>query len=160
MNNGHGLRLLLADDEEAVQKLYDSQLLDHMDNSASSQISELESELFNEPIEADNSGSTSVTVCSQGVEAVDLTTQAIEAGTPFDVIVLDVRMPPGINGIEAAELIRDVDTTVPIIFLSGYSDVPKKEIDKRIPPPNRVHFISKPIRMAQLAEKIRDVLVD
>jgi len=160
MNNGQALRLLLADDEEAVQKIYGSQLLQHMGNSVSSQVSELERELFEEPGAVEDVSPTTVTICSQGDEAVDLTTQAIEAGTPFDVIILDVRMPPGINGVEAAELIRDVDTTVPIIFLSGYSDIPKKEIDKRVPPPNRVHFISKPVRMAQLAEKIREVIDD
>lgn len=157
MNDTNALRVLLADDEKAVQKLYNSQLVLHLGSSVSSQIAELESELFDEPEDANNATPASVTVCGQGGEAVSLTADAIAAGTPYDVVVLDVRMPPGINGVEAAELIREVDSMVPIIFLSGYSDISRREIDNRVPPPNRVCFISKPIRMAQLAEKILEV---
>lgn len=160
MNIATPLRILLADDEKAVQSLYSSQLPLHLGNGAPSRIAELESELFDEPTDVDDAMPASVTVCGQGGDAVDLTSRAIESGTPFDVVVLDVRMPPGIDGVEAAVRIRSVDTKVPIIFLSGYSDFSKQEIDRRVPPPNRVFFISKPIRMAQLAAEIRNVTSD
>jgi DNA-binding NarL/FixJ family response regulator len=39
-----------------------------------------------------------------------------------DVILMDVRMPPGPNGIEATRRLRDTGVTVPILILTGFPD--------------------------------------
>ena len=60
--------------------------------------------------------------CSDGKEAVDLHAASLEHGRPFAAIILDLTVPGGIGGKEAAVLIRKTDPKVPLIVSSGYSD--------------------------------------
>jgi DNA-binding NarL/FixJ family response regulator len=39
-----------------------------------------------------------------------------------DVIIMDVRMPPGPNGIEATRRLRETGISVPILILTGFPD--------------------------------------
>ena len=41
---------------------------------------------------------------------------------PFDLILLDQRMPPGMSGIEVAEQLRTEGREVPIVLFSAYLD--------------------------------------
>jgi len=47
--------------------------------------------------------------------------ESVEAGTDYDIIVLDILMP-GMTGIETARQIRKVNEAVKIIFLTSSSD--------------------------------------
>jgi CheY-like chemotaxis protein len=155
MKKKEHLKLLLADDDKPIANIYKTGLQRYFVKEQSSPMTDLEGELFGE---TDNSGtSASVTVCSQGDAAVELASDAIQCGDPFDVIILDIRMPPGISGIDAAEKIRDFDENVPIIFVTGYSDLTLSELQKRVPPPSLMCYLEKPIQLAKLADQIREV---
>jgi CheY-like chemotaxis protein len=49
---------------------------------------------------------------------------------PYDLILLDQRMPPGISGIEVAERLRTEGRKVPIVLYSAYLD-PSVELRAR-----------------------------
>lgn len=148
------LKLLLADDDKPIANIYKIGLPSYFDDETASPLDSLESGLCGEQ---DRVGtSVSITVCSQGGAAVELFEEAMRCGEPFDVIVLDIRMPPGMSGVDAAEKIRELDPKVPIIFVSGYSDLTMLDLQKRVPPPSRMRFVEKPIQLADLAEKIRE----
>ena len=61
------------------------------------------------------------------VEATDRARKALErldAGTAgIDLLLTDVIMPDGLNGVELATLIRARFPALPIILISGYNDV-------------------------------------
>ena len=59
-----------------------------------------------------------------GAEALDLFRQALDAGTPFDLVILDLTVPEGMGGKEAARHIRKLDPGVRALVSSGYSDDP------------------------------------
>jgi two-component SAPR family response regulator len=63
-------------------------------------------------------------------------------------------MPPGIDGVETGSQIREMDDDVEIVFVSGYSDIPMDELQRRVPPPMRLHYFSKPISFSQLAQDV------
>jgi len=155
MDEEQNLRILLADDDPSIVHLYRVGLPRYFEGVGTSAMSELESELFGEKVRSRQA--ISVTVCHQGNEAVDLANQASQSGTPFDVIILDVRMPPGIDGVKAAERIREFDSAAPIIFVSGYSSMSIQDVYERVPPPELVWFLDKPVQLTQLAEMIRKV---
>jgi len=65
-----------------------------------------------------------VTECVNGEEAIAIYTTAINAGTPFSLVIMDLTIPGGMGGLEAARLIAAIDPEATLIVSSGYSDDP------------------------------------
>ncbi len=63
-----------------------------------------------------------VLCAGDGTEAVARYREAKEAGTPFDVVILDLTVRGGMGGAEALQLLRSLDPQVRSIVSSGYSD--------------------------------------
>lgn len=49
---------------------------------------------------------------SQGEEGVEKARAAIDSGSPYDIVIVDMRMPPGIDGCETIRRIREFDHDV------------------------------------------------
>ncbi|MBC7964210.1 MAG: PAS domain S-box protein [Steroidobacteraceae bacterium] len=62
--------------------------------------------------------------CGDGAEAVEQYRLARELGVRFDAVILDLTVPGGMGGREAAELIRKLDPAAVLIVSSGYSNDP------------------------------------
>ena len=145
------IRILLADDEATIAKIY-ANVLPLQFSHDTGTAAELEEELFG-PSEND-SQPVDITVCRQGDEALHVAFESIRDGRPFDVIVLDICMPPGIDGVETAKMIRAKDPSVAILFVSGYSDYTLEELEAIVPPPSRLGFMAKPVQLGALAQRI------
>jgi PAS domain S-box-containing protein len=65
-----------------------------------------------------------VKTCEDGAEAVALYKTAIESGTPFAAVVMDLTIPAGMGGKETALHILDIDPSACLIVSSGYSNDP------------------------------------
>ncbi|GFO61547.1 hypothetical protein GMST_38720 [Geomonas silvestris] len=65
-----------------------------------------------------------VTTCENGSEAISLYQAAKEAGHAFDAIVMDLTIPGGMGGKEAAQRILAYDPDACLIVSSGYSNDP------------------------------------
>ncbi|HEY3755031.1 MAG TPA: ATP-binding protein [Opitutaceae bacterium] len=65
-----------------------------------------------------------VTLVGDGAEAVREYRTAFTAGTPYDVVVLDLTVPGGMGGRAAMEELRAIDPEVRAIVSSGYSSDP------------------------------------
>ncbi len=92
---------------------------------------------------------------SQGAEAVELVRQAVAEERPFSVIFMDVRMPPGIDGVSAAAEIRKIDPDVEIVIVSGYSDFSRNEIVEILGGPSqkgKLFYLHKPFNMDEIKE--------
>ncbi|MFZ5480950.1 MAG: ATP-binding protein [Myxococcota bacterium] len=59
-----------------------------------------------------------------GAQAIALFTQALEAGRPYDVVILDLTVPGGMGGREAIAHLRTLAPDVRAIVASGYSNDP------------------------------------
>jgi len=90
-----------------------------------------------------------VVSATDGEEAV-----RIAGATPMDVVLTDVAMR-GLNGREAAELIRKAKPGVPIVFMSGYTDdaVLRRGIGDR-----ELRFLQKPFGVDELSRALDDAL--
>lgn len=91
----------------------------------------------------------------QGDLGVAKARQAREKGEPYDVIIVDMMMPPGIDGAETIRRIREFDSEVRVVLCTAFNEFsPEKlaEVNGGIPP----GFISKPIvNRNQLLDAIR-----
>lgn len=73
-----------------------------------------------------------VVTTSQGEEGVEAVRHSLEENQPFAVAFVDVRMPPGIDGLEAALQIRALDKRIFIVIVTAYSDHSVQQIQEAI----------------------------
>jgi CheY-like chemotaxis protein len=78
--------------------------------------------------------SFNLTTASQGQEGLQRFKEAAENGDSFSVVFLDMRMPPGWDGLRTAEEIRKLDPNVFIIFVSAHTDRSLDELRMRLGP--------------------------
>lgn len=78
---------------------------------------------------------------------------AYKPGTP-GCLVLDIRMP-GMTGIELQKRLDTLGTSLPIIFLTAFADVPTAVGALKA---GAVDFLQKPVRPDDLLERVRDAL--
>src|ERR1051326_2135373 len=129
----HSRRILVCDDEASVIDSYRKILSDLVAEAVSPTVSDLDAmaaDLFGEePSDLPTGiGISDIIYCRQGSEAVSVIEEANRQGKPFSAVFLDVRMPPGIDGIEAARQIRALDRAINIVIVTGYSDNRPSEI--------------------------------
>ncbi len=148
------IRVLIADDDEYVLECYREAFTEPESTREMRALDALSAELFELDTAPEKEPRFKLTACSQGADAISLAKEAANDGHPFDVVILDVRMPPGIDGVETGSRIREMDSDVDIVFVSGYSDIPLDELQRRVPPPMRLHFFSKPLSFTQLAQDV------
>ena len=65
-----------------------------------------------------------ITTCADGTEAIRCYKAAKESGTPFSAVIMDLTIPGGVGGREAAEKILAIDQAACLIVSSGYSNDP------------------------------------
>ena len=79
--------------------------------------------------------------------------EAIKHERP-DIVILDLKMP-GMSGIETLQEIRQIDTELPVIILTGHGDLGAAMAGIKL---DIVDFLQKPIDMDQLAGRVRTLL--
>ncbi|WP_456385273.1 PAS domain S-box protein [Desulfolithobacter sp.] len=92
-----GARIMVMDDEEMLRSLVASQLA-HLGHEA--------------------------ILVRDGEEAVRRYKELREAGTPVDLVIMDLTIPGGMGGREALRRILEVDPEARVIVASGYSNDP------------------------------------
>ena len=117
------IKVLIADDDEYVLECYREAFTEPESTREVRALDALSAELFDVDTAQEEEPKFEVTACSQGADAIILAKEAANDGHPFDVVILDVRMPPGIDGVETGSQIRELDDDVEIVFVSGYSDI-------------------------------------
>ena len=161
MTHKESIKVLIADDDVEVLETYAKELRDRARSGNRKELAELAGELFGESQCNDTTGASDhfdVTACNQGLAAVERVAVAVDEGRPFDLVILDIRMPPGISGVEAGSRIRAIDPCVPIFFVTGYSDISEPEIRKRVPPPKLMRYMIKPIATSRLPTMIAEAV--
>ena len=63
-----------------------------------------------------------ISTASQGLEGIERLEQAVADGVPFAMAFVDVRMPPGIDGLQAIERLWRVDPDLQVVICTAYSD--------------------------------------
>jgi len=96
-----------------------------------------------------------VTSVADGREAVARYREARTAGTPFDVVLLDITVRGGLGGKDAMRELLAIDPGVKAIVSSGYSNDPVMASYRRY---GFRGVIAKPCLMSELDEIIRRVL--
>jgi two-component system, NtrC family, sensor kinase len=148
-------RIMIVDDNEAIHHDFRS-ILDRRDRAASSaSLDDLERAFGGDPIAAGPSAqSYDLHYVSQGEDAIRAVAQARTEGRPFGLAFVDIRMPPGIDGIETIERMWQIQPELEIVLCSAYSDYSWDDLSQRLNPGDRLVVLRKPfdpIEVRQLA---------
>ena len=81
---------------------------------------------------------------TSGEEAQDIICTAKASNRPIAVAYIDVRMPPGIDGVEAIRRIRQIETDVEMVIMTAYTDKPLPEIVRDMKLLNKLLYLRKP----------------
>lgn len=90
----------------------------------------------------------------QGEKVVVLARRAHEEGRPYAVAFVDMRMPPGRDGLKTIERLWEVDAELQVVMCTAYSDHLWDEITERIGQNDKLLILQKPfhrIEVLQLA---------
>lgn len=157
-DNEELIRVLVADDDQHVLDCYREAFSETESTGHMLALDALAAELFDPQEDIVDEPKFDFVSCNQGTDAVAIASAAANDGAPFDVVILDVRMPPGIDGVQAGSAIREFDPDVQIVFVTGYSDIPLEELRRRVPPPMKLHYFNKPLSFSQLAQDIASMV--
>ena len=89
---------------------------------------------------------------SSGDEAYQIVKAAQEAGRPFAVAFIDIRMPPGMDGIETIRRIRKFEKNLEIVIMTAYTDKPLHEIVKNMELLHKLLYIRKPVGRVEIQQ--------
>ena len=127
-------RILVADDEQFILDFHKYILCDDKD------------------LDKPSATSFDVVCCHQAEEAVEAVRKSRKQKRPFAVVFLDVCMPPGPDGIWAAEQIRRLDPHTQIVLMTGNSEVDPLEVVERAPPPDKLLYVRKPVHPQEVRQ--------
>lgn len=142
-------RILVVDDEPRILDELQKVLVPNA--VVGQELKALEDRLFGESA-VSVKRTYQVHCCQQGDEAIEAVRKALADKQPFAVIFLDVRMPPGPDGVWTAEHIRKIDPNVQIVMMTGYSDFDSSEIAHRVPPEDKLLYVQKPIHSQEIRQ--------
>jgi diguanylate cyclase (GGDEF)-like protein len=143
-------RILVVDDDAMLIGEYLRCLGEGFEpDSATSTLGDLEKVLFGEETDEHGAAKFEVQSRNQGLAAVEAVREAVKVGSPFSIVFLDIRMPPGIDGIEAARQIRELDKNVNIVIVTGSLSPEPENLAQEIPPADRIFFFKKPFHAVE-----------
>ncbi len=89
---------------------------------------------------------------TQGEQGAEMVEQAMAEQQPYSVILLDMRMPGGWDGLQTAQKIRELDPLTRIILITAYMDYTMPQLRSRL----GVHFsyLQKPFDQEELLQQI------
>ncbi len=97
--------------------------------------------------------------CFQGKEGLAKVEQSHVEGRPYAMAFVDVRMPPGWDGVETITHIWAIDSSIQVVICTAYSDYSWKEIITRLGKSDRLVILKKPfdsIEVLQLAHAMTE----
>jgi two-component system, sensor histidine kinase and response regulator len=141
-------KILVIDDNRAIHDDFRKILADPW---ASLQLAEMESALFGTEPETP-CDHYAVDSAYQGSDGLEMVKRAAEAGAPYALVFVDIRMPPGWDGVQTSEKIWEADRDVQIVICTAYSDYPWNHLQKKLGATDRLLILKKPFDMVEVRQ--------
>lgn len=145
----YNIRILIVDDNESIHDDFRKVLIQER-SKEHAELDELEAELFGEDKKLDagkNSGiqpKYEFDSAFQGQEAFAMVDKAAKEGRPYALVFMDVRMPPGWDGIETISHIWLKHPYVEMVLCTAYSDYTWDDIIEKLGSTDKLLFLRKP----------------
>lgn len=139
-------RILVIDDNEDIHKDFRAVLSADAAEVDAVSVSDEEEAIFG----SDSSGSTagqlnfSIDSAFQGQEGLEKVRKALEKGDPYAMAFVDVRMPPGWDGVETIYKIWQEYPDLQVVLCTAYSDYSWHDMINKLGQTDRLLILKKP----------------
>ena len=137
-------RVLLIDDNAAIHGDFRKVLSADSEDDAQETLARLEADLFGEEKSAGTRPNFEVDSAHQGKDGVAMVRAALERGQPYAMAFVDMRMPPGWDGLQTIEELWKVDPDVQIVICSAHTDYDWSEVVERLNHSDKLLVLRKP----------------
>jgi diguanylate cyclase (GGDEF)-like protein len=141
-------RILVIDDNPAIHQDYRKILV--ADGKALT--SEAEAGLFGEQQSDTARPRFDMDSAMQGRDGVELARAALAEDRQYSVAFVDMRMPPGWDGLETVEQLWKIDPDVQVVICSAYTDYDWLELMARLGHSDKLIFVKKPFEPIEILQ--------
>jgi CheY-like chemotaxis protein len=148
-------RVLTVDDNPTIHE--DFRKILSVTGAADHQLEDLESDFFEAKSEPDAAQGFELDWAFQGEEGLAKVQHAVDHGRPYAVAFVDMRMPPGWDGVETIARLWKADPALQVVICTAYSDYSWEEILRQLGTRENLAVLKKPfdnIEVIQLCETL------
>jgi two-component system, NtrC family, sensor kinase len=145
-------RILVVDDNPAIHDDFRKVLGAAREPQAD--LMSAEAALFGETVAPVISASFDIESAYQGQDALTKVQESLACGKPYAMAFVDVRMPPGWDGIETVQRIWQVYPELQVVICTAYSDYSWEEMIRKLGSSDNLVILKKPfdnVEVLQLA---------
>jgi two-component system, cell cycle sensor histidine kinase and response regulator CckA len=148
-------RILIVDDNTSIHADFREILCPDISGEAVAK--EMEAALFGEDQSATEQRRFELDSAYQGEEALEMVKQALVQQRPYALAFVDVRMPPGWDGVETIARIWELYPALQVVVCTAYADYSWEELRAKVGQPDSLVILKKPfdnIEVQQLAHAL------
>lgn len=148
-------RILLVDDNQAIHKDF-IKILGGESTTApeSSEASDARAAFFGDE-EVETSACTAnfeLQSAYQGEEAYELVQKSIADKTPYAMAFVDIRMPPGWDGVQTIKKLWEVDPNLEVVICTAFADYSWDDMMKELGSSDRLLILKKPFDPVEVCQ--------
>jgi diguanylate cyclase (GGDEF)-like protein len=137
-------RILIIDDNAAIHHDFRKVLGVQADQSSQAVLDLLEADLFGTSVAAAVRPNFEIDSAHQGQQGVKMAGQAVAEGRPYVMAFVDMRMPPGWDGLATIEHLWKTDPDVQVVICSAHTDYDWTEVVARLGHSDKLLVLRKP----------------
>jgi diguanylate cyclase len=144
-------RVIIIDDNEAIHADFRKILEEERDGR--DELLAVERALFGEEIAPPPARPMfEIDTALQGQAGVACVRRSLEEGRPYALAFVDMRMPPGWDGLETIERLWAIDPNVQVVICSAHSDYDWIEVIRRLNYSDKLLVIKKPFEAIEVLQ--------
>jgi diguanylate cyclase (GGDEF)-like protein len=143
-------RILIIDDNKGIHADFRKVIGGGLDGAGTLAAAEL-ALLGESPLSRMNAG-FEVDSAFQGQDGVARVKQALDEGRPYAMAFVDMRMPPGWDGLETIERLWAIDPDVQVVICSAHSDYDWTDVVARLDNSDKLLVVKKPFEAIEVLQ--------
>src|SRR5437764_8231887 len=147
-------RILVIDDNRSIHNSFRAIL---RADSGKSALDETEARLFGEATSGPRALGFTMESAYQGEEGIELLREALNKGQPYAMAFVDMRMPPGMDGLETITKLWELDAALQVVICTAHSDYSWHDLLAKLGRSDRLLILKKPfdvVEVRQMAEAL------
>lgn len=148
---GVNRRILVVDDQASIHEDF-QKILGSAGSSGLADLDPLELEILELGPDEEADLLYHLDFASSGRQALDMLIQAQERRQPYALAFVDMRMPPGWDGLETVERMWQRDPLLQVVICTAYSDYSWDDLQRRVRSADNLLLLSKPFDVMEIRQ--------